>query len=157
MAVVPGGFTVTLTRVFCVVSATLVAVTTTLVLVFTLGAVNSPWLEMVPALADQVTAVFVAPWTEAVNCCVCANDNVAAVGLTLMLMPDGYKTSICSDTWFSCPRESIARTLKLLDVTTVGIPLMIPVWGVRTSPGGRVPSAIAYEYGELPPVAVAEP
>ena len=38
------------------VDATLVAVTVTVVLVETTGAVNKPVLEIVPAVADQVTA-----------------------------------------------------------------------------------------------------
>ena len=53
---------------FMVVLATLVAVTVTLVLLVTLGAVNRPPVEIVPALADQVTAVLLVPCTVAVNC-----------------------------------------------------------------------------------------
>ena len=41
-----------------VVSATLVAVSTTLVLLVTVGAVNSPLGDTVPADTIQVTAVF---------------------------------------------------------------------------------------------------
>ena len=53
---------------FFVGSATLVAVTLTLVLLVTVGAVNIPVLETVPAVAAQVTAVLLVPWTVAVNC-----------------------------------------------------------------------------------------
>jgi hypothetical protein len=44
-----------------VVSATLVARTVTVVAVVTLGAVKPPVLEIVPALADQFTAVLLVP------------------------------------------------------------------------------------------------
>ncbi len=45
------------------------------------GAVYSPELEALPAVADQVTAVFVEPVTVAVNCCVPLVSIDAAVGL----------------------------------------------------------------------------
>src|SRR6266581_815918 len=48
------GLTATDALDFFVVSAALVAVTVTLVLLLTVGAVNSPPLEMLPAVADQV-------------------------------------------------------------------------------------------------------
>ncbi len=51
-------------------SATLVALTVTVVFAVTVGAVNSPELEIVPAEADQITEVFVIPVTVAVNCLV---------------------------------------------------------------------------------------
>lgn len=51
-----------------VVSATLVAVTVTFVLLVTLGAVNKPLLETVPALELQVTLVLVEPFTAELNC-----------------------------------------------------------------------------------------
>jgi hypothetical protein len=53
---------------FVVLSAALVAVTETFVLALTLGAVNIPVLETVPALAAQLTAVLLVPWTVALNC-----------------------------------------------------------------------------------------
>ena len=46
---------------FLVVSATLVAVTVTLVLLLTFGAVNIPALETEPDDADHVTAVLLVP------------------------------------------------------------------------------------------------
>src|SRR5437879_7678763 len=63
-----------------VASAALVAVTVTVVLVLTAGAVKSPELEIVPAVADQVTAVLVEPVTVAVNCWVPAEATEALVG-----------------------------------------------------------------------------
>ena len=62
------GVTETVALDLFVVSATLVAVTVTLVLLLTLGAVNIPTLETEPAEADQVTAVLLVPWTVAENC-----------------------------------------------------------------------------------------
>ncbi len=49
-------------------SATLVAVTVTVALVLTIGAVKSPELEIEPAEAVHVTAVLVEPVTVALNC-----------------------------------------------------------------------------------------
>lgn len=60
--------TVTVAEADLVASAALVAVTVYVPVV--LGAVYRPELEIVPALAVQVTAVFVDPLTVAVNCCV---------------------------------------------------------------------------------------
>jgi len=56
-----GAFTATVALAFLVVSAVLVAVTVTLLLLLTVGAVNSPPLEMEPALADHVTLVLLVP------------------------------------------------------------------------------------------------
>jgi len=63
-----GGVTATVALDFFVVLALLVAVTVTLVLLLTFGAVNMPPLETVPAVADQVTAVLLVPTTVAENC-----------------------------------------------------------------------------------------
>ncbi len=62
------------------VLAWLVALTVTVVFEVTVGAVKSPEVEIDPALADQVTAVFVEPLTEAVNCCFPPEVTVALVG-----------------------------------------------------------------------------
>ena len=50
------GWTVTVALADFEVDATLIALTVTVVVVDTTGAVNKPVLEIVPALADQVTA-----------------------------------------------------------------------------------------------------
>lgn len=65
---VVGGAMLTTALALLVESAWLVAVTVTPVLVVTLGAVNKPLLETVPALAVQVTAVLLDPFTAALNC-----------------------------------------------------------------------------------------
>jgi hypothetical protein len=51
---------------------------TTGVSLATLGAVNNPLLEIVPALADHVTAVFAVPLMRAVNCS-CSSDTTVAL------------------------------------------------------------------------------
>jgi hypothetical protein len=67
---VDNGFTAIMARAYFVLSAALVACTTTLVAVVTLGEVNNPLLEIVPLLDDQLTAVLMVLLTDAVNCCV---------------------------------------------------------------------------------------
>lgn len=68
--VVVGALIATEALAFLVLSATLVAVTVTLLLLVTLGAVKKPPVEIVPPVDDQVTAVFVVPETLALNCLV---------------------------------------------------------------------------------------
>ena len=65
---VVGGAMPTTALAFFVESAALVAVTVTFILVVTLGAVNKPLLETVPALELQVTLVLFEPFTAALNC-----------------------------------------------------------------------------------------
>jgi len=62
------GITVTVALADFVVSATLVALTVPMAFAATVGAVNKPVLETVPIVADQVTDMFVAFETFAVNC-----------------------------------------------------------------------------------------
>ena len=80
IATAPGALTVTVDEAEMAVLAWLVAVTVTVVLEVTVGAVKSPEVEIDPALADQVTAVFVEPLTEAVNCWVPPEVTVVLVG-----------------------------------------------------------------------------
>ena len=79
---VAGGLTVTEECADLVVSATLVAVMVAVVEEFTLGAVNIPALEIVPPVADQVTAVFEVLLTVAVNCWLPAEVRLDEVGDT---------------------------------------------------------------------------
>jgi hypothetical protein len=67
---VDNGFTPIVARAYFVLSAALVACTTTLVVVVTLGDVNKPLVEILPLVDDQLTAVLVVLLTEAANCCV---------------------------------------------------------------------------------------
>jgi len=64
----PVGLTTTIALAFFAAFALLVAVTVTLVLVVTVGAVKRPLVEIVPADDVQVTAVLVEPRTVALNC-----------------------------------------------------------------------------------------
>ena len=76
-----GGSTVTMACADCVLSATLVAVTVTLVVAVTLGAVNMPLGEIVPFEADQATERFEALLTVAENCCVAPPTRLADAGV----------------------------------------------------------------------------
>ena len=63
-----GGVTLAMAEAVWLVSAWLMPVTVTLVLVLTVGAVKNPEPEIEPALAVQLTAVLVEPVTVALNC-----------------------------------------------------------------------------------------
>ena len=80
--------TVTVALAIFVVSAALVARTVTVMAAVTLGAVKLPVLEMLPALADQVTPVLLVPWTLAENCWAAPDATLALVGETEMLTLD---------------------------------------------------------------------
>jgi hypothetical protein len=77
-----GGLTVTTAAADSAGSATLVAVTETVVSAFTVGAVNKPVLETDPSVADHVTARLSLPVTFAVNCWVSVEGTLAVVGVT---------------------------------------------------------------------------
>jgi hypothetical protein len=82
--IVTAGCRLTVAVAFLVLSAELVAVTVTVCAeVIDAGAVYRPLVEIVPAdgLIAQVTAVFVEPETEAVNCCVLPAARVLVEGL----------------------------------------------------------------------------
>ena len=65
---VTGLVIVTAVLAFAVLCAALEAVTMTGLAPLLAGAVNDPVEEMVPALADQITAVLLVLLTEAANC-----------------------------------------------------------------------------------------
>jgi hypothetical protein len=81
-----GAFTVTAALADFVESATLVAVTVTVLSAVTVGAVKSPALVIVPAVAVHVTPVFPVFSTCAVNCCMAPELTVAVVGETVTAM-----------------------------------------------------------------------
>src|SRR5713101_3541148 len=83
--------TSTVAEAFLDRSATLVAVTVAVVATFTAGATNKPVLEMVPAVADQVTPTLLVSRTVAVNCWVLPEETVGLAGemCTLMFGPAG--------------------------------------------------------------------
>jgi hypothetical protein len=76
------GVTVTVAVADSLESATLVAVTETVVSVVTLGAVNTPEPETDPLVADQVTERLLLPVTLAVNCWVKVEGTLAVEGVT---------------------------------------------------------------------------
>jgi hypothetical protein len=80
--------TETTAEALCVVAATLVALTVTLVEEFTTGAVNNPDEEIVPALDFHVTPVWLVPVMVAANCCFPPEITLVLAGETEMLMPD---------------------------------------------------------------------
>lgn len=63
--------------------AALVAVIITFVGDATVGATNKPALEIIPALADQLTAVLLVEVSVAVNCCFPPDTTVKVAGVTL--------------------------------------------------------------------------
>ena len=81
------GVTVTVAAAWELALATLVAVMVTEVVLVTLGVVKAPLLEIVPALADQVTDVFAVPLRLAVNCCFPFEAMVALLGEIEIVMP----------------------------------------------------------------------
>ena len=137
---VAGPFTVTVDCACLVGSATLVAVTVAVVAVVTLGAVNSPLLEMVPPLALQVTAVFEVLMTVAENCCVPADGTLVLLGETLTLIPALLFTTTytVSSPWSVFGKSETIR-LKLKVPAAVGVPATVPVVVLKYSPGGMVP------------------
>lgn len=65
--------------------AALVAVTTAFTGEVTVGATKRPSLEIVPALADQLTAVLLVDLRVAVNCCFPPEKTVDVEGVTFTL------------------------------------------------------------------------
>jgi len=101
--------TETLALAFFVVSAALVTVTVTLALLVTVGAVNNPLLEIVPAVADHVTAVLPVPCTVAENGWVFPDAKLALVGEmdTVIVDPVLPETVIRHHIPAMEPRESV--------------------------------------------------
>ena len=77
-----GGTTVTYALALWLESASLFAVMVTLLLLVTVGGVNRPELDIIPALEDQLTAVLLVHWTVAENCWVPPEATLALVGET---------------------------------------------------------------------------
>jgi len=82
------GVTVTVAAACELALATLVAVMITEVLLVTGGAVKSPLLEMVPALADQVTDVSAVPLMLALKCWCPFEGVVVLLGEIEVVMPE---------------------------------------------------------------------
>src|SRR5947209_4563767 len=131
----------TVALAFLVVSAALVAVTVTFVLLLTEGAVNRPALDMEPAVADHVTTVLVVPCTAATNCWVLLDATVALVGETVKLtLVVAAPITMCTCNLAVAPCESVTLTQKYLVIATAGVPATAPVVPFRARPPGSVPS-----------------
>lgn len=138
---VAAGTTLTTELALFVLSAELVARTVTAVVLETLGAVKTPALEILPADADQLTAVLLVPCTLAVNCRFPPAVTLVLVGETEMLtlgcaVP---ATEICSCSVAAISRASLTTTHPELVPAAVGVPLTAPVCGFSARPLGKLP------------------
>jgi hypothetical protein len=98
----------------------LVAVTVTFVDAATEGAVNRPLLEIVPALACQVTAVLLVDVKAAENCCLPPDEIVAVAGERLMAILF-CGTIVTSETATLVESAAaVAITVTLVEDVTVG-------------------------------------
>jgi hypothetical protein len=101
-------------------SARLVAVTVSFVDVVTEGAVNRPPVEIVPALACQVTAVLLVEVKAAENCCLPPDEIVAVAGERLMAILF-CGTTVTSETATLVESATpVAITVSLVEDVTVG-------------------------------------
>jgi len=100
-------------------SATLVAVTVTLVEEVTEGAVNKPLVDIVPALACQVTAVLLVDVKAAENCCLPPDERVAAEGETLIAALF-RGTTVTSETAVLESDALVAVTVTFVEDVTAG-------------------------------------
>jgi len=144
---------------FFVLSAKLVAVTATFVVAWTGGAVNIPVVEMLPALADQTTAVFDEPFTVASNCRDSPDGIVTLEGEIEMLTEERARlsTAIFVDKSAKRPSASRANNWKSATPALCGVPVILPVPAPRASPSGSLPLIIRNEKGPLPPLAEKDP
>jgi hypothetical protein len=104
-----------------VVSAALVAVMFTLVVVETVGAVNAPVVDTLPAVADQLTAVLLVPWTVALNCWIPPEITVVLFGemLTLIIVPGGFTLTFAL-AFFVLSAALVAVTVTVVLLVTFG-------------------------------------
>jgi hypothetical protein len=70
---------------------------------------------------------------------------VVAVGTAPVTM-ENVRVAVALD-------ASVTRTMKEVEPSTLGVPLMVPLPESSVSPAGSVPLAIAQEYGAWPPPA----
>jgi len=153
-----GGFTATVALDFLVVSALLVAVTVTLVPALTLGAVNMPPAETIPAEADHVTAVLLVPWTVAENCWVFPDVRVVFVCETVTLIVEATGlTATVAIAFFEVFALLVAVTVTLVAPLTVGAanrPLLeiVPADADQVTPVLVVPCTLAVNCFVLPDV-----
>jgi len=135
------GLTDTAADALWVGAATLVAVTVTVVAALTEGAVNNPVSDTVPALADQVTAVWLVPLTLALNCCEPREITLAPVGEIVTVIEGLEPLTVIQKR--RSPRSvrgrSVTKTTKEYVPAAVGVPVSAPVEELIASPGGSAP------------------
>ncbi len=123
---VPAGLIVTVALACLLLSATLVTVTEIWVVEVTVGAVNKPVVEIVPAPAVQITAWFVVLLTVSVNCFVLFAETVAVVGETETLTPCAGGVVLAApeenphDAFMTVIRSRSAPRNRLFNRDTVG-------------------------------------
>jgi hypothetical protein len=97
-------------------------------------------VEIVPSVADHVTAVFGVFVTSAVNETVPADGTVAVVGVTVTMIAGEMIT------WKVCDPptllESVTLTPKLEVPAVEGAPETVPLLALMTSPAGSCPDEI---------------
>jgi hypothetical protein len=137
-------------------SAALLAVTVIDFALDLAGAVNNPLAEMLPALADQVTAVLLVLLTTAANCTFppATTDGSAGEICTLTVLTEGTIVTVYARDTVDPkdspvtgyvrgavdPRGSHVTVIVNVKVPAwVGTPEMLPVNGLRTRPGGNWP------------------
>src|ERR1035437_1239071 len=147
----PARAEVTITRAACGVAvavaawelalATLLAVMVTEVVLVTSGAVKVPLLEIVPALADQVTAVSAVPLMRAVNCCCARDAKIVLTGEIESTVPlaELEETVRVKAIVAVCPEESVTFAVKGYDPVRAAVPVMTPLEACSWIPDGKAP------------------
>jgi hypothetical protein len=112
--------TTTIALAFLVLSAALVAVTVTVVVLETVGAVNKPALETVPSVDVQLTAVLDVPCTVATNCCVSPDDTDTELGDTATVTLAAGETETDAVAAFVGSATLVAVILTVVFAVTTG-------------------------------------
>src|ERR1039457_850035 len=135
------GVTVAVAAAWELALATLVAVKVTEVVLVTLGAVKAPLLEIVPALADQVTAVSAVPLMRAENCCCACDARVVLTGEIESTVPlaELEETVSVKAVVALCPEASVTFAVKGYDPVSAVIPVMTPLEACNWIPDGKAP------------------
>ena len=106
---------------------------------------NEPLLKLhvygdVPPVADNVTGVYdvpIIPFDKVL-------DDITSVAGFMVI--ENISVSVAKI-------ESVAKTVNVFIPADVGVPLIIPVDGVRLNPTGKMP-VILHVYGDVPPPAI---
>jgi hypothetical protein len=88
------GVTEIVEEAFAPAAAALVAVTIAVVALDTLGAVNNPLVETVPAVVLHLTSALLEPCTAANSCWVAPEDSVVLAGVTVTVTPVDFDPTV---------------------------------------------------------------